>query len=377
MKRLWVAAAAVLGVLAVTAALAAFTAPFSSRNYDTSLGLSLQESLPRCIAMQTSELKANEEALACMQSALVAAVRSGTFGSDLDALAEPLAVSTVNQQCHAAGHRAGVELLDSMTFDQALNLMFAGKPHLPEPVCGTAVVHGLIQAFVSGDPPYDLEYLAAQCRSLERVSPGYATECAHYVGHATWKQVGALNEQLASTCRLLEGVAGAEGETDCIAGAVMQKYRLQDKGYIVDAPMLPAPSFDEVAKICDGLRDVRQVSFDGCWGGVGWLMSQYVESLIDSHQWSPDEPADRVAIVAGYVEALRRCQSAACAARVLAHMRIDFYRNGVAEEVCAAVPQGWQVTQVTAQHLCDRTLAVRRGNASGTAPSPAASATGQ
>lgn len=287
-----------------------------------------------CTALQGDQLQQYEPAVQCYMDVLRTASASGVY-VDVLALAEELGTSNAYAACHSAGHRLGVEFVSSgRRMHEVLGDLFNGRPSPSEEVCTMAIVHGLVQGHIQGDPPFELEYLAGQCLALESVNPRYANECAHYFGHAAWKSVKAIDLELASICELLADGVASYAENSCLGGAVMDKYRRQDSNYdpSVEGAIRNPPSYGEIESLCDPFEDAREESRDACWGGAGWLLANRADALI-SDSWVDDE-AGRARAVDVYVDAINRCRGPSCLENFLTHFRVADLHNGVAVEVC-------------------------------------------
>ena len=287
-----------------------------------------------CTALQGDRLQQYEPAVQCYMDVLRTASTSGVFGEVL-ALAEELGTSNAYAACHSAGHRLGVEFVtDGRRMHEVLDDLFGGRESPSEEVCTMAIVHGLVQGHIRGEPPFEIEYLAEQCLLLESVNPRYANECAHYFGHAAWKSVKEINLELASLCELLAPGVVSYAENSCLGGAVMDKYRRQDSNYdpSLEGAIRNPPSYEEIESLCDPFETARAESRDACWGGAGWLLANRADALI-SDAWVDDE-AGRARAVDVYVDAINRCKGPSCLENFLTHFRVADLHNGVAVEVC-------------------------------------------
>jgi hypothetical protein len=287
-----------------------------------------------CTAMQGDRLQQYEPAVQCYMDVLRSATRSGSF-SEVLALADELGTSNAYAACHSAGHRLGVEFVtEGRRMHEVLADLFGGRPGPSEEVCTMAIVHGLVQGHIQGDPPFEIEYLAEQCLALEAVNPRYANECAHYFGHAAWKSVKEIDLALAEICQLLAPGVRSYAENSCLGGAVMDKYRRQDSNYdpSVDGAIRNPPSYEEIETLCDPFENARAESRDACWGGAGWLLANRADALI-SDSWV-DDAEGRARAVDVYIDAINRCEGPSCLENFLTHFRVADLHNGVAVEVC-------------------------------------------
>lgn len=287
-----------------------------------------------CTALQGDQLQQYEPAVQCYMDVLRSASTSGVFAEVL-ALAEELGTSNAYAACHSAGHRLGVEFVSSgRRMHEVLGDLFGGRESPSEEVCTMAIVHGLVQGHIQGEPPFELEYLAEQCLALEAVNPRYANECAHYFGHAAWKSVKTIDLELASICELLAPGVASYAENSCLGGAVMDKYRRQDSNYdpSLEGAIRNPPSYEEIESLCTPFEAARAESRDACWGGAGWLLANRADALI-SDAWVDDE-AGRSRAVDVYVDAINRCVGPSCLENFLTHFRVADLHNGVAVEVC-------------------------------------------
>lgn len=314
-----------------------------------------------CTAVQGDRLQQYEPAVQCYMDVLRTAVTSGSFSGVL-ALADELGTSNAYAACHSAGHRLGVEFVTSgRRMDEVLADLFSGRPSPSEEVCTMAIVHGLVQGHIQGDPPFELEYLAGQCLALEAVNPRYANECAHYFGHAAWKSVKAIDLELASICELLAAGVASYAENSCLGGAVMDKYRRQDSNYdpSVDGAIHNPPSYEEIETLCDPFDSARAESRDACWGGAGWLLANRADALI-SDAWVDDE-AGRARAVDVYVDAINRCEGPSCLENFLTHFRVADLHNGVAVAVCRSDRLDPSLGLVHLRGVCEDQLRRRAG----------------
>jgi hypothetical protein len=354
-------AALTLGALAVLCLLV-FGASRMAGGEPAAREASTQERITSCPLLQGSQVRQNEEAVTCLQSALTDAVLGGTF-SQVGALATVLAQSNAHSACHAAGHRAGVELDRVQPMDKSLALMFGAGETTPEPVCVAAVVHGLVQGHVTGEPPYELEYLASQCTALEGVSTEYANECAHYFGHAVWKTVRSLTPAIGVECARLADAAASFGENACVGGAIMQMFQLQDKNY---DPSIPGalerqpPQYDEIVKLCDVFNDGPESTLEGCWGGAGWLLAMRAEQNLVEDPRSGAAGHDQA--VREYVRAMGLCARGSCLENLVTHFRIEDYASGVVEQVCSTPGVTTVVEPSQLIRQCDMVTARRTGS---------------
>jgi len=287
-----------------------------------------------CTALQGDRLQQYEPAVQCYMDVLRSAAGSGRF-ADVLAMAEELGTSNAYAACHSAGHRLGVEFVTSgRRMHEVLADLFGGRASPSEEVCTMAIVHGLVQGHIQGEPPFDLEYLAGQCLALEAVNPRYANECAHYFGHAAWKSVKRIDLELAAVCELLASGLESYAENSCLGGAVMDKYRRQDSNYdpSVEGAIRNPPSYEEIESLCDPFRGARPEALDACWGGAGWLLANRADALI-AVAWEDDE-AGRARAVDVYVDAINRCEGPSCLENFLTHFRVADLHNGVAVAVC-------------------------------------------
>lgn len=298
------------------------------------VSLEVETALRACTAMQGDRLQQYEPAVQCYMDVLRSAVGAGRF-SDVLSMADELATSNAYAACHSAGHRLGVEFVVSgRRMHEVLGDLFGGRPSRSEEVCTMAIVHGLVQGHIRGEPPFELEYLAGQCLALEEVNTRYANECAHYFGHAAWKSVKEINLELASVCELLAAGVESFAENSCLGGAVMDKYRRQDSNYdpSLEGASVNPPSYEEIESLCDPFAAARPEARDACWGGAGWLLANRADALI-TDSWVDDEDG-RSRAVDVYVDAINRCEGRSCLENFLTHFRVADLHNGVAVAVC-------------------------------------------
>ena len=314
-----------------------------------------------CTALQGEQLQQYEPAVQCYMDVLRTAASSGGFEKVI-ALAEELGTSNAYAACHSAGHRLGVEFVtEGRRMHEVLADLFEGRPGPSEEVCTMAIVHGLVQGHIQGDPPFELEYLAEQCLSLEAVNPRYANECAHYFGHAAWKSVKEIDLELAAICELLAAGVQSYAENSCLGGAVMDKYRRQDSNYdpSIEGAIRNPPSYEEIESLCDPFESARAESRDACWGGAGWLLANRADALI-SDSWVDDE-AGRARAVDVYIDAINRCEGPSCLENFLTHFRVADLHNGVAVEVCRSDRLDPDLGLVHLRGVCEDQLRRRAG----------------
>jgi hypothetical protein len=314
-----------------------------------------------CTALQGEQLQQYEPAVQCYMDVLRTAASSGGFEKVL-ALAEELGTSNAYAACHSAGHRLGVEFVtEGRRMHEVLADLFEGRPGPSEEVCTMAIVHGLVQGHIQGDPPFELEYLAEQCLSLEAVNPRYANECAHYFGHAAWKSVKEINLELAAICELLAEGVESYAENSCLGGAVMDKYRRQDSNYdpSIEGAIRNPPSYEEIESLCDPFESARAESRDACWGGTGWLLANRADALI-SDSWV-DDAAGRARAVDVYIDAINRCEGPSCLENFLTHFRVADLHNGVAVAVCRSDRLDPDLGLVHLRGVCEDQLRRRAG----------------
>lgn len=283
----------------------------------------------KCAQIQGDSIDINEAAVTCSMNAMRTALLNGTY--TLIYKVVPLMEKTnLRIACHQASHRLGIELLESLTPDEVVRMMFDGKEQPRDAVCTHSLVHGLVQGMTTEKASYDLRAVAEQCVNLTRINEYYTDECAHYYGHAVWKQVKDFSPEVGTYCAYLLVGKDARGVTACMGGVIMQKYDLQ-----VYNPMTSSssrtnspPTYEEIDKICTPYRQGDIMFLNGCMSGIGWLAPTTALSNINSA--SLDEQ------VKEYKKALATChENIECERTFLYHFRVDAYPSGVVSRVCA------------------------------------------
>lgn len=318
--------------------------------------------IKRCTQMSTGSDAINQPAIDCFKSALRLAISSDHYDEVL-AQADDLNHSEAYGTCHNAAHQIGVALIEEgNTMQDVLQTMFKGKEAPPEDVCTLAIVHGLVQGNVQNDPPYDMDYLAAQCLSLMKVNPRYANECSHYYGHATWKTVGSISADLADLCAKLEPGDSADTENACMAGAVMTKYGLQE-GYgdeTVSKQLDQPPAYTDAIHLCDPLAAGRVKSYEACWGGIGWLLALRANHTLEPLRGT-DLDSHHEESVAEWVTAMNYCKGIPCMSNFMTHFAFDDYHNGVVRDVCLSPDAHPDVDRGYFYNFCNIMLERRTG----------------
>lgn len=320
---------------------------------------STSERLAACEELQPESDNQQENVVACLTQVLVDAAENGTYNEIL-AKTEHLRQGRLQASCHAAGHRAGIELYQEYGIDTALAKIFpANGEESAVPVdyiCTSALVHGLVGGGeVDGSDP---KAIAASCLSLDRVEYRYTHECAHFYGHGVWRRIGTLGPELADECALLDGGSTGLAPEICVTGAVMQKYDLQTKHYDPfneEAKRRETPSRDELETLCDTVTGNTSYT-NGCHGAVGWLAAMRAQDTLDEHDESSD--AYYGLAVSAYTDELGICRTDTglqeqCVQNFITHFRPQAYHNGIAREVCETV--GVDMTR------CEKVIALRTG----------------
>jgi len=310
-----------------------------------------------CESLQPETDDQQENVVACLAQTLVAAAEGGTYHEIL-ALTEHLRKGRLQSSCHAAGHRAGIELQREYGIDAALARLFPpGEDGAPvDYICTSAVVHGLVGGGeTDGSDPADV---AASCMSLDRVDYRYTHECAHFYGHGVWRRTGELGPGLVRECSLLAGGTTGLAPEICVTGAVMQKYDLQTKHYDPfneEAKARKTPTREELESLCDNVTGNEAFS-DGCNGAVGWLAAMRAQDRLDEHD--ERSPGYRDLAIEVYTDELGICRDGAtlqeqCSQNFITHFRPQAYHDGIAREVCerAAVDM----------ERCEKVIALRTG----------------
>ena len=319
---------------------------------------STTERLADCEALQPESDDQQENVVACLAQVLVAATENGTYHEIL-ARTEHLRRGRLQASCHAAGHRAGIELERAYGMDGALLRIFPRDNDGPVPVdyiCTSALVHGLVGGAETGRT--DPSDVAASCLSLDRVDYRYTHECAHFYGHGVWRRVGTIGPDIAEECSRLEGGTTGLAPEICITGAVMQKYDLQTKHYDPfneEAKKRQNPSKDELERLCDAITDGGPLT-DGCRGAVGWLAAMRAQDRLD--ELDENSRAYRDIAVSVYADELGICRDGEsvheqCSQNFITHFRPRAYHDGIAKDVCAIV--GVDMTR------CEKVIALRTG----------------
>lgn len=316
------------------------------------------KNMRRCGALQGAAEVAQPEAVDCYRDTLRSALLGGQY-EEVFAVIDELRAGNSWAACHAAGHQLGEELIteDILGFDEAAAALFGGVPRPVDWVCTASIVHGLVQGSVSGEPPYDLRSLADSCLALEAVDPSYLNECAHYFGHAAWKQVEQINMGLVEVCDMLGAAPDYLGFDPCMTGATMTKFHLQDALY-GDGQQPPPPPYTEIEALCDAYEGQAERVVHACWGGAGWLLANRVDTTLQQMSGATTD-----AILAVYVDGLSRCRFDQCLDNFMSHLRTADYHNGVAERLCASpeLPVNERFTREGLARVCDIFLSRRQG----------------
>jgi len=252
---------------------------------------STSERLAACEKLQPESDNQQETVVACLAQVLVDAAENGTYDEIL-AKTEHLRQGRLQASCHAAGHRAGIELYQEYGIDTALAKVFPtsaeGTAVPVDYICTSALVHGLVGGGeVDGSDP---KAIAESCLSLDRVEYRYTHECAHFYGHGVWRRIGTLGPELADECALLDGGSTGLAPEICVTGAVMQKYDLQTKHYDPfneEAKRRETPSRAELEPLCDTVTGNTSYT-NGCHGAVCWLAAMRAQDTLDEHAESSD-----------------------------------------------------------------------------------------
>jgi hypothetical protein len=283
----------------------------------------------KCAQIQGDATEINEAAVTCSMDAMRTALLNGTY-TRIYKMAPLMEKTNLRIACHQAAHRLGVELLESLTSDEVVQMMFDGKEQPRDAVCTHSLVHGLVQGMTTERESYDLQDVADLCVAMTSINEYYTDECAHYYGHAVWKQVKDFSPEVGTYCAYLLVGKDARGVTACMGGVIMQKYDLQ-----VYNPMTSSsehtnspPTYEEIDEICTPYRQGDIMFLNGCMSGVGWLAPTTALSNINSA--SLDEQ------VKEYKKALATChENIECERTFLYHFRVDAYPSGVVSQVCA------------------------------------------
>lgn len=331
---------------------------------------STTERLEACEALQPESDDQQENVVACLTQVLVDAAENGTYDEIL-AKTEHLRQGRLQASCHAAGHRAGIELYREYGIDAALAKVFPETPDSGtspvDYICTSALIHGLVGGGeVDGSDPAGI---AASCVSLDRVEHSYTHECAHFYGHGVWRRIGTLGPELADECALLEGGDTGLAPEICVTGAVMQKYDLQTKHYDPfneEAKSRETPSRAELETLCDTVTG-NPAYTNGCRGAVGWLAAMRAQDILD--EYNENDAAYYDLAVAAYADELGVCREDTglqeqCVQNFITHFRPQAYHNGIAKDVCEIVG----VEKIR----CERIIALRTG--AGTPPAAPVSA---
>jgi len=319
------------------------------------------ERIATCEALQPESDNQEESVVVCLTQTLVDAAEAGTY-TEILALTENLRKGRLQASCHAAGHRAGLELYAEYGMAEALTKIFPAEisdGNAPvDYICTSAVVHGLVGGGeVDGSDPADV---AANCVSLDRVEPRYTHECAHFYGHGVWRRIGNLSDEIASQCDLLEGGVTGLAPEICVTGAVMQKYDLQTKHYDPfneEAKKRETPSRTELETLCTTVTGSTSFT-NGCHGAVGWLAAMRAQDTLD--EFDENSSAYREMAIEAYSTELGVCREASglqeqCVQNFITHFRPQAYHDGIAREVCDIVGVD--------RNRCERVIALRTGSA--------------
>jgi hypothetical protein len=326
---------------------------------DAGTNASTTERLATCEALQPDSDNQAESVVVCLTQTLVDAAEKGTYPEIL-ALTESLRRGRLQASCHAAGHRAGLELYDDHGMAAALGKIFPttfSDGDAPvDYICTSAVVHGLVGGGeADGSDPADV---ARNCVSLDRVEPRYTHECAHFYGHGVWRRVGTLGEDIVQQCDLLAGGVTGLAPEICVTGAVMQKYDLQTKHYDPfneEAKKRETPSREELETLCDTVTGSTSFT-NGCHGAVGWLAAMRAQDTLD--EFDENSAAYRTTAIEAYTTELGICRKGStlqeqCVQNFITHFRPQAYHDGIAREVCEIVGVD--------RNRCERVIALRTG----------------
>lgn len=322
---------ALSGLLLVIVSFSLFRGSVTPGRVDASTATSLRA----CLLTQGESLRQNPETVECLTVVLVDAVDAGTYAEVLGLRAE-LEGSTAGTSCHAAGHAAGIELVGRFGMDGTIDRLFDSPGEETEYTCTAALVHGLVGGMTSGEPPFDLEFTAAQCRRLEiEANFNYSNECAHFYGHAVWRSVGELSPAIADLCSMLGSSDTRSRQRTCISGAIMQKFDLQTKHYDpgnAEAQQKLPPALSEIDGLCEVFAGEEFDVTEGCMGAVGWLAAI---STNDKLEYTDSGPEWDAAALPVYLEAISVCdENAECHRNFINHLRANAYRGPVARELC-------------------------------------------
>lgn len=312
-----------LSALLVASLVFAFTSR-SSQNQLTDIRSRIME----CSDIQSNELEINEAAVRCAMDTMRASLTAGTYTQIYDVVPQ-MQKTNLRIACHQAAHRLGVELLKSGSGTEMVRQMFEGRPQPVDDICTHSLVHGLIQGMTTERSEYDLQEVADQCMSLEKINPYYTDECAHYYGHAVWKKVDKLDDQLGDYCKYLYVTGDKRHVIACMGGVIMQKYDLQiyTPMATTGTRMLTPPTYEEIMTICDAFKNSEKLYQDGCMSGIGWLAPTTALSRLDG--------LDLDGQVKEYKKALATCvANEECERTFLFHFRTDAYGSGVVTRVC-------------------------------------------
>jgi len=301
----------------------------------TDSGAATAPAMRACVLTQGESLRQNPVTVECLTGVMVDAVEAGTY-ADLLGLRAELEGSSAGYSCHAAGHAAGLELVERFGMDGTIDRLFDGPVEETEYTCTAALVHGLVGGMTDGEPPFDLEFVASQCRRLEaEANFNYSNECAHFFGHAVWRSVGELTPAIADLCSLLGSSDTRSRQRTCISGAIMQKFDLQTKHYDpsnAEAQQKQPPPLSELFGLCDVFAGEEFDVTEGCMGAAGWLAAVSTNDKLEYESSGPEWDAAALPV---YLEAIAVCDgNAECHRNFINHLRANAYRGPVAREVC-------------------------------------------
>lgn len=337
---------AAAGLLAAAAALLLAFSPSGGGSADPS---SPPEDLRRaaevCVEMQLVSASGDIDpgAFRCMYDLMDVAFRSGR-SAELVSASAPYARPEMWATCHAVGHSLGPDMLASGMYpEDAMVAALGTEPQeLADVFCAAAVVHGVIDGASAGARLEDLPRIASYCEVAHRVHPYYGSECAHYFGHTVWDTVASVGVEAAEACALLDAHGIRGGVESCMGGVVMEVFGLQDAAYGSELISSVSPEISEFIGLCDGLEQHGFRAFDGCWGGLGWLLSGHLSMRMNDLDPAASFsvfPADLLGdAVAVHAELLGLCGTSNCVATLLQHMRPQEWTNGVGQAVCDARP---------------------------------------